>query len=264
MRRLAVVLLVLLAGCSAADTGVERTATLSPVAVPEDADGGLVSEQGVAPAADLLAAHERHLAETPSSHVVSGGMFTTGPDYDYLLTVSRSEHRYRATVREDAQHLVDGALVAERTTTGYYHTGELVLVRTTRADAVSYHVLPAEADPPFETVRAGQLGALLSTADLRVVGVEGTNYRLAAESIVVDHLPTYRGVVTDARVPGFYATATPEGHLTDYRFSYSGTLDGEPVHGWVRLASEPAAGVEPPAWYARTANATGWEPSRGR
>lgn len=259
MRRLVVALLVLVAGCSAADSpSDEPTPTLSPVSVPGDPAAALVSHDGVTSACELLAAHERQLAAATGTQVVSGGMFTRGPDYDYVLTVTRNGSRYRATLRDDTQWPVNGSLVVDRTTTDLYHAGDRVLVRTSRAGTVRYHVQSGDGRPPFETVRARQLEALLTAADLEV-GTGWTDrgdYHLSAEGLVVDRLPTFRGVVTNTSVPGFYATVTPDGYLTQYRFSYSGTLDGEPVHGWFRLGPSAGPAVEEPDWYATAVNAT--------
>lgn len=259
MRRLAVALVVLFAGCSAVDVAAEPTATFSPVPIPDDPPGALVGDPGAVSGDALLAAHEKHLASEPGTQVVSGGMFTSGPDYDYVLTVSRDGARYRATFRDDTQRLVDGSLVVDRTTTDYYSTGEGMLVRTVRGGDVRYRLLDSTADPTFETVRAGQLHALLSATDLEVspIRTDSGAYRVSAQGIVVDQFPTYRGVVTDARVPGFSATVTPDGSLEQYRFSYAGTLDGQPVYGWVGVETRAEPGVEPPDWYPAAVNATG-------
>jgi hypothetical protein len=264
VRRLLVALAVLLAGCSTGlPTPGEPTPTLTPVSVPGDQTVALVSHAGVAPAAQLVAAHERELAGRPTVRTVYGGMFSFGPDYDYVVTVARNGSQYRATLRTDVERIVNDSRAVERTTREVYHTGDRVLVRTTSDAAVSYRTLPADTSPPFADVRSRQLFALFDAADLRVANSrsDAGHYRLYAETFAVDRLPTYRGVVVDATVSGFYATVTPDGYVVRYWLNYEGTLDGTAVDGWVRVGPSPDLVVERPDWYADAVNATAVTPT---
>jgi hypothetical protein len=278
MRRLLVAVLVLLAGCNGGDPlGGAPFPTLTPANVPGDGSIALVSHGGVAEAPVLLAAHQEYLATHATTHGIFAGMYTTGPDYDYVLTVARNESQFRATLRFDVQRRVGETVETNRTFHDYYHTGDRGYQRVERAGVVSFHQLPADTDPPFETVRTDQLYAVLVAADLRVANsrTDEGYYRVYAESFPVDRLPTFRGVVTDATVSGFYATITPDGYVTRYWFRYDGTLDGAAVSGWFRISpgvalrfrepgyvdKGPGPGVEVPDWYAEAVNATAPSPT---
>ena len=264
MRRLLVALAVVLAGCSAGvPTPGGSTPTLTPASVPGDQTVALVSHAGVAPAAQLVAAHERELVRRPTVRTAYGGMFTFGPDYDYVVTVARNGSQYRATLRTDVERVVNGSRVVERATSEFYHTGDHVLVQATNDTTTSYRTLPADTPPPFGAVRTRQLYTLLAGADLRVANSrsEAGNYRVYAETFAVDRLPTYRGVVTDATVSGLYATVSPGGYVVRYWLNYEGTLDGAAVNGWVRVGPSPDLVVERPDWYAAAVNATTPPPS---
>lgn len=281
---LALVVLLLLAGCSVGLPSGESTATstLTPVPVPEEQGVGATGEaeraaprpvggdrimpglrtEGVADPAALAALHDRRLADrsytrADSRTVVDGNGTLRATRTDLLVAAGGlpflAERSAVSTPRYDVESAFSEATV--------YHDGGRAYYRAVE-DEVNYGT---DTIPPAEVVpdRTGRAAVqeVLSAFEWEVQRVEiggQPHYRLESTAFV-DPGPLDDAVLlTDPRNATARLLVGADGRVDRYRLEYETTYDDRTVGvtETVRWSNVGETNVPPPNWIDRARDAT--------
>lgn len=273
VHRLAVALLLVLAGCgsvSSPDGDREPTPTATPVPVPTDASGG-GSGDALAPglattgvyAPDRLArAHASALAGR--SFTLERRVETTGVD-GTLRQRDRSVLRYGPDRRRFAYDLVQVDRRGERETRSRirrYADGERVFVALTRGNRTNYSLLRGPDGALYDPERVFPQNATGERTLERVLLLADTRVR---ERSTVDGVPVYRvATLAPQSVPplenlSLVAQVTADGLVRGYHLTYEADREGRRTLVDVRVTYRRVGEttVEPPPWVEVARAATG-------
>lgn len=248
----ALVVLVVLAGCSGIlDGDSQKTATLTPAAVPTDQPTPTPAPR-LAPG--LTAARVENASALAAAHdaTLDGTSFTVRETTVYRAANGTTIRRVTSTTRVGGDGRVsvtrrwNGATTLRRSAS--YFDGTRRLVATTRDGETTYRRTPATATEP---IAAGtgrkRIARTFTVAEVhvadRIESRETTAYRL---------VPDERPSATPGRSVRVHATVTARGLVRNYTLDQrlSGRADDvSSIHVSTRYAAIDSTAVERPAWY---------------
>lgn len=270
----AVVVLLLIAGCSAApalDDTDSATPTVTPVDVPADyAYAPGVTTDGVTDPATLAAAHERAIDGTSfrltANRTVryANGTLREQLRVDVALTEDRT-YRASAATRGPAAPVFLGRPPANGT---YWSDGSVYVRKLTRDGETTYNEFDVPGSGagtwrywtrtvPFggeQATPGGFYASLFAAVPTRVTG-ENTSgsfvtYRLVDDGPPVDR---FQDEVTDVRNVRLVASVRGDGLVTALSLRYDGTVDGATVRvvRTVRYGGVGSTTVARPSWFEK-------------
>jgi hypothetical protein len=274
---LAVLLLVVLAGCSglAADRPPEPTATVTPVPVPDDgADAPSVSllapgltRDGVV---DPLALANAHAAVVGNRSHVLYARWTVRAANGTVRgeVVQRTAVEPGGAFRANVSVRGRTGIVADRPTTAVFWSDGEELVERARANGTTrYLYIPADeysgGNGFYNSLRRPKpwrdIYALFASIETRVAstqagpGGDGTVYLLEGTRLADPTLFAAATDTTDPRNVTFTAAVDDDGLVRGQRLTYTATAGGETVEVTrvVRYSRFGEVRVERPEWYQR-------------
>lgn len=267
--RLALVALVVLAGCSFPAQSDGGESTVTPAAVPgvdergvEEGEVALPGVYGgqVISAGDLSRAHGTALSNRmyrvrESLHWTSTGAETR--DIDATVT-AQTWYRDRTVVRHERQRrraFVGVEADPQWTNTSTYRLGDDRLVRTVRNGSVTYERVPADATSG--RIRDNTTVAVQQLLAVRNATIESIDWRGEEHALLVGRDPRHGvfSVVDDYRVR---AIIRPDGLVRRLSVSYSQSALGRQRTTEYTVAIDPIPPdrIERPAWLERARNRT--------
>ncbi|WP_247009931.1 DUF7537 family lipoprotein [Halorientalis litorea] len=230
LRSLGVVALaccLVLAGCNAIESG-GGTPTVTPAPVPTDERA--VPAGGAAGSSTLATRHATVLAATNYTVVtreyIAAGNRTLRVDRN-RREVARGGTAY-SLQRERKVNAARTATVAPRV--AYWYNGTLAVARTWATEETSYHVAPNATGPlvtPSERATLARFSAVFELTAFEVTtGTDEGGTVLRSTRVKNPAAVPHASFVERPRNASVVVRVTEAGHVSEYRYTYEGTVVG--------------------------------------